>query len=144
MATPRSIYVDAVEAQAVHDALYGKSNALQHQLNVPSTRFTDVYLAYQNPGPRGSDHALQQQHAKLFERESFVLRAGKNGITTDTRVFPPKSKNILMDVNDLFRNGVGFFRAAMTVMGDKDKKECNRAFESFCKVMDKYRNDYDL
>lgn len=97
------------------------------------------------------DAALEIEHRDLFLRESFVILPDeKNGLTEPTRVFPPKTDNILLEVEDLFRNGLASFRAVNTILGNakKDIKEidlfcCDEEFKNFCTIMDSYKIKYE-
>src|SRR6185312_2068410 len=129
MRSTTELAVGSAEATSVFNAIYEaqkikgfyRYGALSQAARGEFADFRDfnqVYREYIQPDTNDvpGDALLVRSHAFFLSRESFLLVPSiDRGITEATRVFPPKDTNILTDVDDLFRNGLAFFRAATTI-----------------------------
>ncbi len=164
-------FVDPIEAKELFDAIYRDINVEIYANNVPQGKKTIKVLkpaclyknlcdaAHHHPATSNFMHVyndylasdtkedvLIKAHAAFFSRESFLYYSVKNGAPVTTRVFPPKGINILADVDDFFRNGLAFFRAATTIARHDnnkfDQEKYNKLFHVFCQRMQAYRVTY--
>ncbi|MEO8402559.1 MAG: hypothetical protein ABI597_12345 [Gammaproteobacteria bacterium] len=153
-----SLYVSEEETNQFFNAVFEKNAkgefGLKKQYTFSqltqdaNTNFNEVYDEYISNTAGSRDESLANSHKNLFARESYLENVKGLG---PVRIFPPKDKNILIDVDDLFRNALGFFRATQTIINEQkmaasDKsnaqKESAQLFKSFCEIMQIYKEEY--